>query len=151
VCHYIIMIDVCTDSAVAGDFAVFVRVINQSKLLGWISWGGVRIGSVTSSTRYHIVLTNRTRQSRLRLRSHVPLFQRSGANWTGERTAWNFVHTSRFSTGRQVPIIAGSWVNSGACVAYRHFHTPWFLPGRPNDRFVCIRLCFPASHYFVWR
>jgi hypothetical protein len=72
-----------------------------------------------------------------RPRSHVPVFDRPGANRTGENTTWNFVHTSRFSTGWQVSIIAGQ--SSGTQESIGVLTKPVRLAGRKNTG-VCERV-----------
>jgi hypothetical protein len=66
-----------------------------------------------------------------------PVFDRAGANRTGESTTWNFVHTSQFSTGRQVPIIAGQ--SSGTKESIGVFTQPGRFTGRVKIG-VCVNV-----------
>jgi hypothetical protein len=96
----------------------------------------------------------------LRPSSYVPVFDRpagSDYRWTKQ---WNTgkhrrIHTTVVWLAGNLPAgcqvapraihyyarsPAGSSVNSGAHVAYRHVPTLWILPGQPNNRVVWICL-----------
>jgi hypothetical protein len=83
-------------------------------------------------------------ETSLRPSSQVPVFDRPETNRTDGSTTWNFLHTSRFSTGRQVPIIAGqsSWTQESIGV----FTQPDRLAGQVKTG-VCERFYKQHVHY----
>jgi hypothetical protein len=76
--------------------------------------------------------------SPLRPSSHVPVFDRPGANRTEENTPWKLVHTFRFSTGWQVPIIAGQ--SSGTQKSTGVITQPGRLAGRKTPECVNVSI-----------